>query len=278
MFNFIESSKLLTITHLALFLTISAFALPEEVSAKSKEDNSNANEGLPVRRVSGGTRGPCFQAQTPDTTSRICLPLIALMPEGPVLTSTQTPTLLFYIPTISNPQKVQVEFVLRDHQDQLVYETTFPVSGQGGIVSFKIPTTESFKGLESNQYYHWYLSIIYDPLKRDQDQLVEGWLSYRPLEPALASQLAQATPLEKVQLYQKHNLWHEAFYTLAQLKQNHPEDGVISEKWRELLESITLDMIASEPLLKSTTFPFYSLTYNSSPLMSSPQFYSALKF
>ncbi|WP_013323759.1 DUF928 domain-containing protein [Gloeothece verrucosa] len=257
MFKTLKPYKLLTLINLALFLSCAELPLAEQVRANNSNNSSHI---FPVRRVGGGTRGECIQAQATSLngSSLPCPSLIALIPEQLVITSSVTPTLLFYIPAIGNYEKIQVEFILRNEQDQSVSQASFTSSGQGGIISFTIPKSQSFQGLKTEQNYHWYLSIIYDSRDRSHDEVVEGWLRHRPLETALASQLASSTPLERVQLYQQHNLWHEALYTLAELKRSHPDDPAIAQMWTGLLGAIDLNMVANEPLINQISQPQWS--------------------
>jgi hypothetical protein len=172
------------------------------------------------------------------------------MPENLLVkTATATPTFWFYVPEIERSQKVKVEFVLRDDSDRLIQETTLTTTGQAGIMSFPLPTTATFQGLKPDRTYRWYLSIVYDPLHREYDDVVEGWIQRVPSTPELAQKLAKATPLKKVELYREAGLWYEALSLLAQLKRDRPDDATVSALWTEFLQSIDLATLAQKSLI-----------------------------
>jgi hypothetical protein len=161
------------------------------------------------------------------------------MPEQLVLTSTANPTLVFYVPKLK--EDVKVEFVLRDQQDQEICEATFDGKGEEGIVNFSITDLANCQGLKAEQNYRWYLSVINNPLDRAHDNVAEGWVRYTQINPSLAAQIEQASPLQKVEIYQKNELWYEAFATIAQLKQVNPNNPELTQKWQELLQAVKLD-------------------------------------
>jgi hypothetical protein len=258
--------KALRIVGLASLLA--GFSAPLAGLVLAKDANQNSNQGFPTRRVGGGTRSPCptsritqkhldasirnLQPERQSVTNiPDCppLPLIALIPDSPVLTVSPSPTLFFYIPQFKQPQTVEIEFVLRNGLDELVYEKTFPAKEYGGIISLTIPASASFQGLAIGQNYHWYLSIIYDRRDRAHDDVVEGWIRRVPLESTLSQKLAQTTPIEQVKIYQGANLWQDSLATLAEMKRSHPDDPSLVQMWAELLQSVDLGNLAEQPLL-----------------------------
>lgn len=274
MLNKTKANRFLKLINLAFCLGLFSVTLvgqawaKESKQEKTKTDNENA--GLPIRRVGGGTRDGCTANTVVGLQNMECEPLIALIPEDLVITSKTVPTMLFSVPAIDKPQNVQLEFVLRDDKDQLVYQTTFTTTGQSGIIKFQLPTSETFKGLKAQTNYHWYVSIVYRPGDRSHDDVVEGWIRHTPINPSLTAQLNQATPIEQVKLYQENRLWSEAINTLAQLKQANPNDPTISKMWNELLKSVDLDMIAQKPLINSPSVSQSPVTRQFSLIRVSP--------
>ena len=215
---------------------------------KPNQDNrdSSGQEGLPARRVGGGSR---------DLLSWD--PLIALIPEeGPVKTEEAFPLLYFYLPQVKPSQEVKIEFVLYTEQEwrqykkeaKPIYEKIFSTTDREGILSLKMLASDTFEGLSVGKNYHWFLSIISDR-DRARDQVVKGWIRRVEADPALNSQLVKATPLERVKLLQEAGLWHEAVHILAELKRSRPEDAEIADKWEQLLQSLTLEQLAQKPLI-----------------------------
>jgi len=220
-----------------VFIVFSSIHIPAGWAGQTKESNQK-NNGWPTRRVGGGSREGCG----PDSPNQFCLPVIALIPDHLVVTATDTPSLFFRIPSLRNPKGVQMEFVLRDGSDRLVYETSFSASPEGGLLALHLPKTGEFQGLKIDENYHWYFSIIYDPTDRAHDDVVEGWLRREVIPESLARKLQTATPIEQVALYEDAQLWTEAISTLALLKQNQPNNPILAEKWQQILGELELTL------------------------------------
>lgn len=163
----------------------------------------------------------CFSAQKP----------ILLPKNSSGLTSAPSPTLLFYIPQ-SEPSQV-LKFVLFDRYDNIVYQETFHSDQE--IVNLRLSEPTS-KALAVDQTYYWYLvkNCPYGYLP----QVVDGGTLRRvQLDQNLASQLVQATPLERVKLYQEANMEYEAVRDLAELRCTLPYSLDIADQWSTLLNS-----------------------------------------
>lgn len=235
MFGKILKPKPLTALCLASLLALS-WGFPQRGLA---EKDGSSREGLPGRRVGGGTRGSC-----PATEKQ----LTALIPQNNLgLTAAAYPTFFFYVPKTPAPKTV--EFVLRDEKDSQVYEKTLTVSGASGILSLSLPAGE-LPPLEIGKNYQWYFSILCDPKNRAEDVSVDGWIQRVEPNPVLAAKLEKAPPDERAALYASADLWHDALVTLAQLRRERPDDSAIAELWTKLLQSVGLDTIVREPLLE----------------------------
>ncbi|RAQ41163.1 hypothetical protein B9S53_14410, partial [Arthrospira sp. O9.13F] len=84
---------------------------------------------------------------------------------------------------------------------------------------------------------------------RSEDIIVEGGIRWAEIDPALASQINQTSPLEKVDLYLKAGLWFDAMSTLAELRSHGNPDPAVSEAWSKLLESADLGVLVQEPVI-----------------------------
>jgi hypothetical protein len=221
---------------LSSLLTLSLSSFPELVLAG---EFNTARQGLPGRRVGGGTRGECnFGEKT----------LTALIPTNNLgLTVAANPKFFFFIPQTSDSQVV--EFVLNDETDNPIYETTFKTTGTSGVISLSVPDSAR---LEIGKKYHFYVSVICDAQDRAQDVSIDGWIERVEPSPTLASKLEKVAPLERAALYAADDIWHEALITLAQLRQSRPNDPTIAAEWAKLLQSVGLDNIAQEPLTSAS--------------------------
>ena len=210
------------------------------------QSNNIPSQGLPGHRLGGGTRSPHLS----DYAEQI--PLVALIPETNLgVTTAAYPRFLFYLPT-SNEVR-EIEYVLRNEADELVYETTFSVVSTAGIVSIDLADVEELDPLVMNKNYHWYFSIV--AADRAQDIFVDGWtrrvelstwIQEQTLAPDLAIRLNSAEPLEQARLlYQEAQLWHDAALILENLKQTYPDDKAIAAEWNSLLEAVNLPELSS---------------------------------
>ena len=230
--------KTLTIVGLVSFLGLTLSSTPGLAEQNMEE---GLRQGLPGRRIGGGTRGEeCIAGETP---------LIALMPENNLgVTTAANPSLLFYLPQATAAR--DVEFVLLDANDELIYDATFQVKGDSGIISLSLPNDESLPTLAKNENYHWYFSIICDPANRAQDIAVDGWLRRVDLAANLTHQLDNVSPLERARvLSQEPELWYEALTILADQRRTQPNNLTVAGQWTEHLQSVGLNSIAQESLI-----------------------------
>ncbi|MEW6496579.1 MAG: DUF928 domain-containing protein [Cyanobacteriota bacterium] len=216
--------------------------------------------GLPGRRTAGAGRG-CPSSEVANAPSQPSNEnsLTALMPTKNLGKTVATyPTFFFYIPQTS---ATSARFVLLNEENEnRVYETTFAISGNPGIISISIPAFVTLPPLEISKNYHWYFHIIcpFEQLdgniKADGDMgevYVDGWVQRVEPTPPLISQLEQASPRERVALYQKNHLWYDALATLAEQRRLQPEDATLETEWENLLRSVKLDAIVQQPLVGS---------------------------
>lgn len=216
-------------------LTFSFDGLANLASAGNRP-SSTTERGFPTgTREGGGTRSGCAMNHRP---------LTALIPQSSYAKTTKAfPTLLFYVPSSSQPRVL--DFVVRNQNDELVYEQTLTVEQSSGLIHLTFPSSEKAK-LKSNQDYHWYLSLVCNANNRSEDITVQGWIRRVDNDVNFANELNQMSPLQQVQQYQEAGIWHDALYNLAQLRCNDPDNQQIMQQWHSILQSEGLDYIAQE--------------------------------
>ncbi len=234
-------TKAFTAIFLTSLLTFSC-AFSQQVTATEKK----AREGLPGRRIGGGTRGECPVKRAEQ--------LIALVPENNlVLTQQAYPSILFHIPQTSQP--MTMELVVQDDSYNLVYEKTLTKNGSdiktdsGEIINLNLLDSASLPPLVTGKAYRWYLSIICNPKNRARDIVVDGWIQRVAVDPDLAKKVEKAPLAERANLYAKAGLWQDALDTLVELRYAQPRDSRLTASWTQLLKSEKLDVIGQEPLL-----------------------------
>jgi hypothetical protein len=156
-------------------------------------------------------------------------------------TVAEYPTVFWYMPKTSASK---VEFVLRDANNKEVYKTTYPLAksadgvvGAPGVMGLTIPAFANLSPLEIGQQYHWELTLICNSSYRNSDIMVEGKIKRVALDPILARRVQLATPQQRVALYEKAGLWHEALSTIVELQRDRPNDANLAATWDNLLES-----------------------------------------
>ncbi len=237
----------------ALFAIAPAMANPISETASHNEknaSNSTLRQGIPGRRLGGGTRRDRVFADATDN-------LMALTTvETLSITTAESPKLLFYVPEMVTNNTV--EFVLLNDQDNVVFEKTFVLNRDAGIVSIDLANESESESEDESEAialsldtnYQWYFSIIPNADDRASDTVVHGsirrvdrtaWLKQQAADARLGEQLETAEPLAKVRLlYQQANLWQDALALLDELRQADPDNAAIAQEWTQLLASAGL--------------------------------------
>lgn len=194
--------------------------------------------GLPGRREGGGTRGGC--AATDQT-------LLALVPADNFgYTLEDYPTLYWYIPEI---EAETAELVLLNENNDEIYQATFPLPDQAGVISVALPTQSDLPPLAVGQSYHWFFSIICDPDDRSGDLFTDGWIQRTAIPPdsSLAMRLRTASPETKAAIYAEAGIWFDALETLATDRSKTPDNPQVERQWATLLESVGLTDLIDQP-------------------------------
>lgn len=216
--------------------------------------------GRPRTSIGGGTR--VFEPPTPGESSPAPLrgrmqrvkptqescfnqdaKITVLSPYSNVITTVSAqPTLFWYIPQT----KVKTaDFVVKDEQDQIVYQTKLALHDTPGVVKLTLPNTVV---LEMGKEYQWQLVLN---CGLGKTETVTGGFQRTVLTWAQKNQLAAAKqPLKKAEVYAQAGIWQETISIVAQLRQNRPSDRTANTAWQELLESVGLKDIANEPLIE----------------------------
>ncbi len=204
------------------------------------------NIGKPGRREGGGSRGPCVK-NSPNYQ------LTSLVPANNFGTTlAEYPTFFVYVPTIEEEEKPQLEFALKTENDRVIYKTNFTIARSPGIVSVSLPA--NLPRLEENKNYKWSFTLICnpeDPSDKSGNSWVEGSIRRVRLSPTIVQQLeGVALPRDRVVAYWTAGIWFDALSTLAELRRATPSDPTLEKDWKNLLQSVGLETIASEPLLQ----------------------------
>jgi hypothetical protein len=153
------------------------------------------------------------------------------------------PTFLVYLPPTASQE---VFFSLQDANRNHHYQTTFSISGQGGIVELTLP--EDAPELEMGKEYVWFLApIAPDGILRPDNYGVTGWVK-RVDAPIARQEQSSLNPIELATLYAKEGIWYDTLQVLSAAKLAQPDDATLASEWKDLLEQVELEAIASEPI------------------------------
>ncbi len=236
-----------------ILVSISALASfnanhPAIILAQNTSDNKKSEEGRGINRVAGDDgRGNC---QLRNSNNK---KLIALVPEKEaVLTISNSPTFLFYVPYTSD-SPLKATFRLRKKEkNNLKYNVIPPIpielSGIPGIIRVRFQ-----KSLETNKPYYWSLSIGCGSSKdNSKNRKVQGILKKINSNSMIGSdRQRRMTSRELAASYRKAGILLD---TLALLAENRKTDPQADKEWANLLQSLNLGNIATEEVLPCCTF------------------------
>jgi hypothetical protein len=165
------------------------------------------------------------------------------------------PTLFVYIPeTIAQTAQFTLSKEISeskgtsDENLQPIYQTTFALPGQPGVVAVTLP--KDVTPLQIDSFYHWSLSLQCDPTDNSGNPVVEGWLQRVDLSPAQVSLRDRTTPRNLPAFYARAGMWQDTLATLAKLRISNPNDQTLTQDWVSLLNSADLgNNIANAPLI-----------------------------
>jgi hypothetical protein len=239
-------------TILAVALTLGLAAnVPVSVQAQDTFRPPRTSTGSPDNTQPGGTRTGGEECMADNSSPA---PLVPTSQIG--ATAAEYPTVYWYMP---KSRAYGVEFVLRDANEQKVYSVKYSldkyaekaqggtddyfVVGAPGIMSLTVPASAGLSPLEIGQEYQWELKVVCsDPSQVDgsQDITINGKLKRVQADANLAIRAQQASPEERVALYQNAQLWYEAVGTIVELQRQRPTDRNLAATWDKLLNSVGL--------------------------------------
>jgi len=200
------------------------------------------NRGAPPTTAGGASRGSCLPQ------SKL---LMSVMPKQQIgLTLAERPSFFFYVP--QSPAQT-AEFVMLSGDDtEVVYQTTFNLPSKPGVARFDLPV--SAPALQAGKSYHWYMTVLCDTaVGPSGNPSIEGWVERTTPERSLAKALKQAKPGDLPALYAEAGIWHETLASLADLRLRTPANTKLVTDWKQLLTSVGLGSVASEPLVACCT-------------------------
>jgi hypothetical protein len=160
------------------------------------------------------------------------------------LTSQARPTLFVYVPqTTASKAFLSVQ----GEKNQQHYQTFVSLQQKGGVVGFSLP--DDAPPLTVGITYKWSFVLMCNNKLLPDSPTVTGTIKRIELEPSLNSQLSQKTPLDKASLLGAAGLWYDTLEIIADLRKAQPNDQNVEILWQNLLTSVELEEIATQPLI-----------------------------
>lgn len=203
----------------------------------------------PTTTIGGGRRGNDGQCLTDrdlhrDTKEKkhaAAQEITLLLPPNKFgLTIASHPQFFAYIPKTN---AIAVEFTLENQQGKGIARKRLALTTTPSIVTVQFDQHP----LEIDKDYKWLVSVICetgDP----EDLFAEGIIRRIKPEQNILAKLAKATEIDKVYLYAKLGIWHEAIAELAALRRAQPNSTDLKTNWLNLLKSSSLEPFAHTPL------------------------------
>lgn len=146
------------------------------------------------------------------------------------------PTWYFYVPYQPRLGR-QIEFVLLDIDENILYQQIFTLSNTPGILRISLP--DHISGLKINQAYRWVFSIVCNPSNRSGDATVNGWIE-RVESTALIPNFETVDIRKRYLLYANSLFWFDAINELVSLRETYPKDPELEAAWNSLLKTLNL--------------------------------------
>jgi Domain of Unknown Function (DUF928) len=217
---------------LSFFQSLPATAVPFEPPARE----------APKRTTGGGSRdeGQCL-LKTSSKTNALVSPLLPHTNLG--LTLKARPTIFVYIPKTSARKAF---FSLQDEENNHHHQMSVQLPSHGGVIGIQLP--QDAPPLQVGKHYKWSLVTICGQTLEPDNPQVTGWVR-RVTPDASLPALNSTDSLESVVQLAKKGVWYDTLSILAQLRQERPNDANLAKHWYELLTSVGLGAIATEPVV-----------------------------
>jgi len=202
--------------------------------------------GTPPGKEGTGSRGDCIYKQDKPPLTRI------VGSNQSQFTVKDYPTIWVYLPYTAQ-EATNGEFSLQDG-DIEVYRTRLKLPTKSGFVGIHLLST--IPALKVGKEYRWYFDVNCSRRVSSENSptpaSVTGVVQRKLISVELEKDLKTAkTPLEKIFVYAKHNIWYEAITELAQLRLNEPNNSTFEKVWLKFLksENSSLGKIYQEPIV-----------------------------
>ena len=181
-------------------------------------------------RVSGGARGEAVDVV-----------LIALVPNHIALTTQSQPSLFWFQ---SKPAKAKFELtVVEPKNPKPLVSLTAPQADKPGIHRVKLAKYKV--ELQPGVAYEWSVAIVPDAGNRSRDVIAKGVIKRISAPGDLANRVSQMGDLERAEAYAQAGFWYDAFESVSNAIEAHPDDPSLRAQRASLLQQVGLSEAAA---------------------------------
>ena len=181
-------------------------------------------------RVSGAARGQA-----------VATVLIALVPNHVALTTQAQPSLFWFQ---SNPVKAKFELtVVEPKKPKPLLSLTAPSADKPGIHRVKLAKYKV--ELQPDVAYEWSVAIVPDAENRSRDIIAKGVIKRISPPGDLANRVSQMGDLARAQAYAQAGIWYDAFESVSNAIEAHPDDPSLRAQRASLLQQVGLSEAAT---------------------------------
>ena len=214
---------------ISLFKSPTPAGKPTAASTKLFYKPPAAAGNIPAR-VSGGARG-----QAVDTV------LIALVPNHVALTTQSQPSLFWFQ---SKPTKAKFELtVVEPKKPKPLLSLATPQADKPGIHRVKLAKYKI--ELQPDVAYEWSVAVVPDAENRSRDVIAKGVIKRINPPGDLANRVAQMRDLERAEAYAQAGIWYDAFESVSNAIEAHPDDPSLRAQRAALLQQVGLSEAAA---------------------------------
>ncbi|MBK4732303.1 DUF928 domain-containing protein [Oxynema sp. CENA135] len=219
-------------SHLAIAFTILSSIVSATIFVRADEQIVDfSGTGRPNEQTDGGSRGNCGGAIASNHQ------LTALIPQTMSLTVSEAPTFWVYIP--DDPKNLEYgELILQDEiAERPIYRIRYHLENTPGVVRLNAPSDREYQ-LEPQKLYRWYFKVKCT----GGNQVAVGGLIERVTLPPSA---------QNNRGYLDNKIWHEILTEVGNRLRISPDNSVIREEWKLLLNAPGVDLkhIGDRPLV-----------------------------
>lgn len=217
---------------------------PDNQTPQTTGGASRGNFFKPMRRRAPQTTAG-GAARTANADTIVAANLMAVLPRTYYGTTVLAhPTILAYLPASKANTAV---FSLKNEAGKTLYQSEMTVPQSGGVMRLILPS--SAPELAVGQNYQWFLGVKVDGELSPSTPYIDGWIQriQPPSEITLAMQ--QGSALRRATALGANGIWYDCADTLANWRQQQPENSELKTYWSELLQGVGLEPIADSPVI-----------------------------